>query len=379
MNRTAIRTGAVLLAAALTFTACSDDDKPTTSSSPSGSTTGADEGVTAAGISEARCAENKKAGKITYLSSFDFSASSAIADVIVAKEKGYFEKMCLDVELRNSFSLANYPLIAANQAQFSSAGNYTEMLNQARDGVDYMAIIDYGKVPVEALVAKQGGVTELSQLKGKTIGIKGDLPPSLVAMLKKAGLTRGVDYKEVSLEGYDPVLQLEMPIDALPVYKSNEPGQLDAAGIKYTMFDPAKDGIPGSFGIIYTSKKFATEHPTATQDFARAALHGMEFALANPTETVDICVSKIEAAGNQSFLTKQGETYRWTNESKLITSTTPAGEPVGLVHGAQLDKEYQTYLDAGVWPKDPPKNGKFYDESIAKNVYDADGKVIFPA
>jgi len=375
----------LVLAVALASVACSDD-KPSSSGSsstpasatPASTDGGASDGVTSAGISAERCAQNQKAGKITYFSSFDFSASAAILDVQVAKKKGYFEKLCLDVELRPGFSTTNYPLIAAGKAQFSSAGNYTEMLNYARDGAEFVALVDYGKVPVEALVAKQGGITELAQLKGKTIGIKGDLPPSLVAMLKKAGLTRGTDYEELLLEGYDPVVQLGMPIDALPVYKTNEPGQLDAAGVKYTMFDPASNDIPGSFGIIYTSKEFATKHPTATEDFVRASLRGMEDALANPTEAIKIAVDNIDAAGNEMFLTLQGETYRWTNESAMITASTPAGEPVGIIHGDQLDKEYQTYLDAGVWPKDPPKNGKFYDESIAKKLYDADGKVIFP-
>ena len=39
--------------------------------------------------------------------------------------------MCLDVDLKSSFSTANYPLVAANQAQFASAGSYTEMLTYA--------------------------------------------------------------------------------------------------------------------------------------------------------------------------------------------------------------------------------------------------------
>lgn len=393
MNRTGCALAA-LVTVGLLATACGDDKKsesstPATSapansaSTSSASTSSAGAAatvgeVTASGISAERCAENKKAGKITYLSSFDFSASAAIVDVQVAAKKGYFAKLCLDVEMRPSFSTANYALIEGGKAHFSSAGNYTEMLNYARNGGQFVALVDYGKVPVEGLVAKAGGVTELAQLKGKTIGVKGDLPPSIVAMLKKAGLTRGTDYQEVLLEGFDPVAQLDMPIDALPVYKTNEPGQLDAKGIKYTLFDPATDGIPGSFGIIYTSKDFATKHPTATEDFTRAALRGMEDALADPTEAIQIAVDNIEAAGNQNYLTLQGETYRWTHESAMVKSGTPAGEPVGIIHADQLDSEYTTYLDAGVWPKDPPKDGKFYDADLAKRLYDPSGKVIFP-
>ena len=61
--------------------------------------------VTAAGIPPERCDANKAAGTITYLSGFDFSASASIVEVIVAEHKGYFDDMCLDVELKPSFSV----------------------------------------------------------------------------------------------------------------------------------------------------------------------------------------------------------------------------------------------------------------------------------
>jgi len=336
-------------------------------------------GVTTEGISDERCAENKAAGTVTYASSFDFAAAASIVDVLVAKDKGYFDKMCLDVDIKPGFSSTNYPLVAAGTANFSSAGSYTEILNNSGDGAEFVALVDYGKAPIEALVTPDGGATKLEDLKGKTIGIKGDLPPSLVAMLAKAGLERGKDYKELLLDGFDPVAQLSSGIDALPVYKSNEPGQLDAAGVKYNLFDPADDDIPGSFGLIYTSKDYAAEHPTVVEDFTRAALHGMEDALADIDGAVAISVKFIDAGGNAYYLTTEGETYRWTQEAKVVTDSTPEGQPVGLIDADLLAAEYQAYVDGGVWPDGAPEDGKDYDASVAASVYGDDGKVIWPA
>ena len=350
---------------------------PSSGAPVSAPATGGD-GVTAAGISDARCAENKAAGTITYISSFDFAASASIVDVVVAKSKGYFDKMCLNVQLKPGFSTSNYPLVAAGTAQFSSAGNYTEILNYSVDGAAYVAVADYGKAPVEALVTPAAGATKLADLKGKTIGVKGDLPPSIVAMLAKAGLKRGADYKELLLDGFDPVAQLAQGIDALPVYKSNEPGQLDAAGVKYNLFDPVTSDTPGSFGLLYTSKSYAADHPTVVQDFTRAALHGMENAIADPEGAVKIAVAAIDSAGNQNYLTEQGELYRWKAELKVVQASTPAGEPIGLIDPAVFDKEYAAYVAAGVWPKGAPKDNKSYDESLARGLYGADGKVIWP-
>ena len=50
-------------------------------------------------------------------------------------------------------------------------------------------------------------------------------------------------------------------IVAFPGYKSNEPLQLEAAGIPFTLFDPADDDIPGSFGVIYTNATFLDRAP----------------------------------------------------------------------------------------------------------------------
>ncbi len=336
------------------------------------------EPVSASGITAERCEANKKAGKITYLSGFDFAATASIVEVVVAAEKGYFTKMCLDVDIKASFSTANYPLVAANTAQFSSSGSYTEMLNFNKDGAELVAVTHAGKQGIDALLVRADGVIKTpADLKGKTIGVKGALPPSEVALLNKYGLKQGVDYKEVLVPGFDPKAHWALPIDALPVFKSNEPNQLDQAGLKYVMFDPAKEGIPGSFGLIYTNKKFLTEHSGAAQDFVRAAMKGMADAIANPDEATALCFKRIVAGGNKNFLSEPGEKYRWAVEAKIVTESSK-GKPVGIIDPSELNTLVDAYVAAGVLKTKPKVEGT-YDEGTVKGVYGSDGKVIWPA
>ena len=364
--------GTTAVAAASTTAAAS-----ATTASPA-TTAAAAPGVTTDGISADRCAANRKAGKITYLSGFDFAATASIVEVVIAKEKGYFDKMCLDVDVKASFSTANYPLVGANTAQFASAGSYVEMLNNAKDGAKFVAVAVDGKVGVTALLVRaEGPIQTPADLKGKKIGVKGALGPAEVALLNKYGLKEGKDYDEVSLEGFDPKQHWAQPIDALPVYKSNEPGQLDAAGIKYRMFDPATEGIPGNFGVIYTNAQFYAANPTAVQDFLRASMKGMADAQADPAAAVKLSFAKITAGGNKNFLSEAGESYRWNVESKIVKDSTPAGEGIGLVHGAELSKLVDVYTAAGVFKTKPSLDGT-YDEALVKGVYDASGAVIWP-
>ncbi len=365
-----------------------DDDESAATTAPAAETTAATADTTAASadtttagasaaIDPARCEQNEAAGKITFLSSFDFAAAASILDIVVAKERGYFDELCLDVELRPSFSTANYPLVAANQAQISSAGNFSEIVNFSASGGEFVAVADYGKTPIEALVVKPGsGITTLADVAGKTVGVKGDIPPAIVAMLNQAGVARG-SYDEVLLDGFDPRAHLEQDIDALPVYKSNEPGQLDAAGVPYELFDPSGEDVPGSFGVIYTSKAFLADHPTAVQDFVRASFKGFADAVADPAAAVAISVAAIDAAGNQNFLTAEGETFRWDQESTIVQEGTPAGEPVGLVDGARLQAEIDAYTAAGVFDTAPSIDG-MYDEALAAELYDDSGTLIWP-
>ena len=40
----------------------------------------------------------------------------------------------------------------------------------------------------------------------------------------------------------------------------------------FDLFDPTEYDVPGSFGVIFTSRDFVDAHPTATQDFIRATM-----------------------------------------------------------------------------------------------------------
>ena len=123
----------VAVASVLVAAACgSDASSPVTDAAEPG-TEQSTSVVTADGISQERCEANRAAGTITYLSGFDLAATASIIEVVMADESGYFEDMCLDVEVRASFSTVNYPLVGANTAQFASSGSFNEMLNASTD------------------------------------------------------------------------------------------------------------------------------------------------------------------------------------------------------------------------------------------------------
>lgn len=368
--------------------ACGGDDSasPDTSPSDTGSAPGTDAPSTVSPVvaGEAfpadRCQANRDAGTIGFMTSFDFAAAASIVEVLVADNAGYYDALCLDVTIEPSFSTANYPLVAANDKQFSSAGSFSEVASfAATNEADFVVLSVDGRVSIDSLMVKEGEATELADLAGTTIGVKGKLPPSIAAMLKTVDLTEGTDYQTALVDGFDPVAHMALPdIVGVPGWKSNEPGQLERAGVPFTLFDPADYDVPGSFGIIYTNAEFAAEHPSAVEDFMRATMQGLADAIADPQAAADIAVELINGNGNPNFLSPEGEVFRWETEAALITDTTPEGSNVGVPDAAALQAEVDAYDAVGLFGDTKPSIDDYFDPDLVAGLYADDGSVIWP-
>lgn len=360
------------------------DDSSTPATSATTVTTAGDEPsldvVSGEAFPAARCEANQAAGTISYLTGFDFAATASIVEVLVADHNGYYDELCLDVDIAASFSTANYPLVASNDAQFSSSGSFSELASfSAVNEADLVAVAVEGRVAIDSLMVKPE-FDSLEQLAGTTIGVKGKLPPSIAAMLAQLGLVEGTDFETLLLEGFNPIAHWELEgISAVPGWKSNEPGTLERAGIDFDLYDPADFGIPGSFGLVYTNRQFLTEHPTAAEDFMRATMRGLAEAIADPAAAATIAVDLINGNGNPNFLSPEGETFRWATDAQLITDTTPADSHPGVPDPAALAAEIAAYDAVGVYSEAgaPSIEGRF-DPDLVAGLYAADGTVIWP-
>ena len=159
-------------------------------------------------------------------------------------------------------------------------------------------------------------------------------------MLASAGLFEGEDYETVLLDGFDPKVHYELDgIVGFPGYASNEPGQLERAGLDFELFDPADYDVPGSFGVLYTSQQFVDDHPTAAQDFVRAAMRGLAEAIDDPEIAAATAMRRVDEGGNPNFLSPEGETFRWTTDAASIAAATPTGTGYGVPDPALLEAE----------------------------------------
>ena len=366
----------MLVPIALVLASCGDDDDS------DGSAAAVDPVVASEPFPADRCETNKAAGTISYLSGFDFAAAASIIEVLIADERGYYDDLCLDVKLTPSFSTTNLPLVASNQAQFSSAGSFAELVSFAdANDSDLVALSVDGHTPIDVLMLHPEQAESLADLAGATIGIKGALPPAVAVMLKQeANLTEGKDYATVPVDGFDPVAHWALPnLAGIPGWRSNEPGTLERAGLKFDLYDPADYDIPGSFGLIYTNRGFLDQHPTVVEDFMRATMRGLADAIADPAAAADVAVARINGNGNPNFLSPEGETFRWATDAQTIVATTPAGYNVGVPVGDEMQSQLDAYAKVDYWGgKAAPAAAGRFDPDLVANLYADDGTVIWP-
>lgn len=333
------------------------------------------DGLPAIGTPE-RCEANRAAGTLTFMTGFDYAAAAGIIEIVAASAEGYFDEMCLDVELQPGFAPGNTTSLAAGATQLSVAASFGELVRlNVNGGTDMIAFSQLGHTAVSGLVVPAGAIGSLSDLAGKTVGIKGDLPAAIEAMLASEGILRD-DITELLLDGFNPVEHLALGIDALPVYKSNEPAVLDREGIGFDLYDPLDYGVPASFAVAVNTPDFYEQYPTVVEDFVRAQLRGYYYAAANPEAAVASAFELINAAGNPLYLAEAHELNRWGVEQSMIENVTPDGLLIGQLNPETLGAEVELLTSLGVF-EEMPDWESMIDTTVVPKLYDDNGDLIW--
>ncbi|MEZ0165176.1 ABC transporter substrate-binding protein [Kineococcus sp. LSe6-4] len=359
-TRTALAVGA---AATLLLAGCSGSEQgPAGGSTPTGSRGSA--------VSAERCAQNEAAGTVTYVTGFQYQASASILDPVAAQALGYFDDVCLDVEIQpgTGQTAQNAQLVASGTAQLSSIAGNGDVLVNVSNGVDVQAVAVFGHVPVATLMTEPD-VTDLRQLEGTTLGHKGALPVTIEAMLRAAG----VDLSTITQVkvGYDPNVLVRGQVQSLTGYKSNEPLTLAAAGEQITTWNPEDYGVPGSMATTIVNPRFLAEHPTAVEDFLRAQLRAYDHCEQHAEE----CVADAAELARAGYDTEHNVQV-WQTETKLVDSSLPPGQVLGQVDDTAARTEGEFLVQMGQIPAVPDLTQVLVPD-LVPSLY-AEGQLVWP-
>ncbi|NLH83709.1 MAG: ABC transporter substrate-binding protein [Phyllobacteriaceae bacterium] len=212
------------------------------------------------------------------------------ATLVVARDKGFFAKEDLDVELIAPADPSAPPrLVAAGEADV--AVTYQPDLHlSVKEGIPLTRFATLIETPLNTVMALEGGpVKTLADLKGKKIGysVSGFEDAILAAMLAEAGLKLS-DVTLVNVNFALTAALLSGQVDAVVGgYRNFEATELELAGKKAVVFFPEEHGVPPYDELILAARTDKAGDPRFAR-FTRALEAATLWATNHPAETAAI-------------------------------------------------------------------------------------------
>jgi len=231
-------------------------------------------------------AEQKVSLQLSWLHQFQF------AGFYIAKEKGFYKDVNLDVEIREfTYGLSTTDAIKDKKVDFA-IGRSSLIINKA-NGEDVVALgADFQRAPLMLLVTKKSNIENIQDLRNKRVMITYDAIGSaaITAMLNSNGLS--LDDIQVQKHSFDINDLIDNKTDAMASYVSNEPIILDNEHIEYRIFHPKEYGFDFYGDILFTSSRYIKNNPKRVKNFFDASMKGWKYAFDNIEESVDIIYEK---------------------------------------------------------------------------------------
>lgn len=228
------------------------------------------------------------------------------APLYVAIEKGFYRDEGLDISIDYSMENDNTVLVGTGKLNFAIISGEQVLLARAQELPVVYVMAWYQKYPVGIVAKKSSGITQLSDLKGKKIGLPGLYGANYIggmALLYSAGLTA----KDVSLDsiGYNQVAALVAnQEDAVVIYTANEPVQLQNQGVDYVLFKTS-DALDLVANGLITNEATLKENPELVKKMIKATLRGVEYTVDHPDEAFEICKKYVETLSSADQKTQK--------------------------------------------------------------------------
>lgn len=221
-----------------------------------------------------------------WLDQFEF------AGFYVAKEKGYYQELGLDVEIKKYNSSLNLLEEVLNKnADFGTSSS--SLITDKSNGKDIVLLGSiFQSSPLILLALKNSNINYIEDIKNKTLMITKE--QQKYATFKSMVTSKGVTLNDIKIidHSFDVSDLINKKTDLMLAYTTNEPFLLKEKGYESKIFNPKDYGFDFYEEIIFTSKEFASKNPKLVKDFYSATIKGWEYAFENIEEVAILVYEK---------------------------------------------------------------------------------------
>jgi diguanylate cyclase (GGDEF)-like protein len=207
------------------------------------------------------------------------------AGYYAAIEQGYFREAGFEVELREADGdLDPISPVLDGDAQFGVAG--PDLLLHYARGAPVVALAAFFQHSPQVLIARADrGIDNLHQLVDQPIALSSQ-SAELLALLQREQVP--LDRLRWRPNPHGAAALVEGEVSVISARLTDEPFELDRAGVAYRMFSPRMAGVDFYNGVLFTTRDFVEREPARVEAFANAARRGWEYAVQHPTEIAEL-------------------------------------------------------------------------------------------
>ncbi len=214
------------------------------------------------------------------------------AGYYIAKEKGFYKELGLDVEIKPfEFGIDIPQEVSDNTIDFA-IGRETLILERARNKKIVALYALFQSSPLILLSTKESQINSISDFKNKKImtTIDDASEVSLKAMIH----SQNVNLSDFNFLKHTHNINdlITKKTDVISGYISKAPFALQKMGIDYNVFEPKKYGFDMYSDLLYTSEKMISEESDTVRAFKKASLMGWEYAYSHIEESAQLIYSQ---------------------------------------------------------------------------------------
>ena len=290
------------------------------------------------------------------------------AGYYMAKEKGFYEELGFDVEIKPFEFGIDIPQ-NVNDGKFDFAvGRETLILEKIKNPNIVALYALFQSTPLILLSTKESEINNISDFSNKRVmtTIDDASEVSLKAMItsNKVKLENLTFLKHT--HNIDDLINKNT--DVISAYISKSPFILQKKDIEYNIFDPKKYGFDMYSDMLYTNQNLINNDLSTVLSFKKASLKGWEYAYSNIEESVDLILKKY----NSQKLEKDELIYE-ANELKKLSYFKTSN--LGEIKKDKIQRIYDLYnvmglvtnsinLDKFIFDIDSLNNYAFTDTQI---------------